>query len=142
LTCAPRDPGAQLGVAEAVALGYCCGFLVEGGFAWVGGIAGVGQVRVEIEGSWSAGLHWRGEDRQQRERYQDLQDRTPLPAWERVPVYGADRHAAKRGGESGESGTCFWEFVDRLDGGLSRISKYRSPYQESTVEGFEAALWA
>ena len=39
-----------------VVLGYCGGFLVKGGFAWVGGIAGVGQEGIEIEDSWPAGL--------------------------------------------------------------------------------------
>ena len=122
-----------------VVLGYCCGFLVKEGFAWVGGIAAVGRQRVKIGDKGP--LDWfgeRGEDtipweRQHGDRPNETGPRPP--ACERVPRCRADRHAAKRGGESGESGTCFWEFVERLDGGLTRISKYRGSYQESTVEG-------
>jgi hypothetical protein len=75
-----------------VAVGYCGGFLVKEGFAWVGGIAAVGRQRVKIgdKGPLDCrerrGYHTLGETaRRPTER-----DRTPLPACERVPRCGAD----------------------------------------------------
>jgi hypothetical protein len=46
-----------------VVLGYCCGFLVKEGFAWVGGIAAVGRQRVKIEDKRP--LDWIGLEREE-----------------------------------------------------------------------------
>jgi hypothetical protein len=81
-----------------VVLGYCCGFLVKEGFAWVGGIAVVGRQRVKIGDKgpldW-IGLDWgeRGEDsipweRQHDDRPNEIGPRPP--ACERVSRCGAD----------------------------------------------------
>ena len=46
-----------------VVLGYCCGFLVKEGLAWVGGIAAVGRQRVKIEDKGP--LDWIGLEREE-----------------------------------------------------------------------------
>jgi hypothetical protein len=64
-------------VAEAVVLGYCCGFLVKEGFAWVGGIAAVGRERVKIGDKGP--LDWIRLDWRDRREYHTLGETARRP---------------------------------------------------------------